>query len=84
MLNSCRVPLTLYTSWGSGAWANPQVGYYNCYCWYSRVNPAIAGSQTFLLLAGGVPPCAVSPLVVFPPAVFGGCAPSGLSTTLSL
>ena len=27
------------------------------------------------LLAGGVPPWAVSPLVVFPPAVFGGCAP---------
>ena len=36
------------------------------------------------VLAGGVPPCAVSPLVVFPPAVFGGCAPSGLPTTLSL
>jgi len=29
------------------------------------------------MLAGGVPPWAVSPLVVFPPAVFGGCAPSG-------
>ena len=29
------------------------------------------------VLAGGVPLWAVSPLVVFPPAVFGGCAPSG-------
>jgi len=29
------------------------------------------------VLAGGVPPRAVSPLVVFPPAVFGGCCPSG-------
>ena len=29
------------------------------------------------VLAGGVPPWAVSPLVVFPPAVFAGCAPSG-------
>jgi len=29
------------------------------------------------LLAGGVPLWAVSPLVMFPPAVFGGCAPSG-------
>ena len=28
-------------------------------------------------MAGGVPPRAVSPLVVFPPAVFGGCCPSG-------
>ena len=37
-----------------------------------------------VLLAGGVPPCAVSPLVVFPPAVFGGCAPSSLLSTLSL
>jgi len=27
------------------------------------------------LLAGGVPLWAVSPLVVFPPAVFGGCPP---------
>ena len=31
-----------------------------------------------VVLAGGVPLWAVSPLiVVFPPAVFGGCAPSG-------
>jgi len=29
------------------------------------------------VLAGGVPPRVVSPLVVFPPAVFGGCCPSG-------
>jgi len=36
------------------------------------------------MLAGGVPPCAVSPLVVFPPAVFGGCAPSGLPMMLSV
>ena len=27
------------------------------------------------LLAGGVPLWAVSPVVVFPPAVFGGCHP---------
>jgi len=40
--------------------------------------------RTSIMLAGGVPPCAVSPLVVFPPAVFGGCAPSGLLSTLSL
>jgi len=31
--------------------------------------------HAMLLLAGGVPPRAVSPLVVFPPAVFGGCCP---------
>jgi len=29
------------------------------------------------VLAGGVPLWAVSSLVVFPPTVFGGCAPSG-------
>jgi len=49
-----------------------------CLCTYYRV----IGLST--LLAGGVPPCGVSPLVVFPPAVFGGCAPSGLPTTLSI
>jgi len=27
------------------------------------------------MLAGGVPLWAVSPLVVFPPAMFGGCPP---------
>jgi len=38
----------------------------------------VLGGRLFLvlvLLAGGVPLWAVSPLVVFPPAVFGGCPP---------
>ena len=33
---------------------------------------------------GWVSPCGVSLLVVFPPGVFGGCAPSGLPTMLSI
>jgi len=37
-----------------------------------------------VVVDGWVFPCAISPLVVFPPAGFGGCVPCGLSTVISL
>ena len=39
--------------------------------------PLLVEDSRWGVLTGGVPLWAVSPLVVFPPAVFGGCAPSG-------